>query len=115
MRAMLGTIDRGHVVRIAECLADGDGAGAASRRCAALDEQAPDYDQVLAELAALLERLALEQVVPDAGTEAGLDSSQLLRARRAPATPRTCSSTTRSRSSVGATSASRPSRGSASR
>jgi DNA polymerase III subunit gamma/tau len=74
VRAMLGTIDRGHVARIAECLADGDGAGLVAT-LKALDEQAPDYDQVLAELAGLLERLALEQVVPGAGTEAGLDAA----------------------------------------
>jgi len=76
VRAMLGTIDRGHVLRIAECLADGDGAGLVAT-LKALDEQAPDYDQVLAELAGVLERLALEQVVPGAATEAGLDRSQL--------------------------------------
>jgi len=74
VRAMLGTIDRGHVLRIAESLAAGDGAGLVAT-LRALDEQAPDYDQVLAELAGLLERLALEQVVPGAGTEAGLDAT----------------------------------------
>jgi DNA polymerase-3 subunit gamma/tau len=74
VRAMLGTIDRGHVVRIAECLAAGDGAGLVAT-LRALDEQAPDYDQVLAELAGLLERLALEQAVPGAGTEAGFDAA----------------------------------------
>jgi len=72
VRAMLGTIDRGHVLRIAGCLAAGDGAGLVAT-LRALDEQAPDYDQVLAELAGLLERLALEHAVPGAGTEAGLD------------------------------------------
>ncbi len=74
VRTMLGTIDRGHVLRLAECLADGDGAALVAT-LRALDEQAPDYDQVLVELAGLLERLALEQVVPGAGTEAGLEAS----------------------------------------
>jgi DNA polymerase III subunit gamma/tau len=74
VRAMLGTIDRGHVVRVAECLAAGDGAGLVAT-LQALDEQAPDYDQVLAELAGLLERLALEQVVPGAGAEGGRDAA----------------------------------------
>jgi len=85
VRAMLGTIDRGHVARIAECLAAGDAAGLVAT-LRALDEQAPDYDQVLAELAGLLERLALEQLVPGAGSEAGLDASLLtaLAARLAP-------------------------------
>jgi DNA polymerase-3 subunit gamma/tau len=85
VRAMLGTIDRGHVLRIAECLAAGDGAGLVAT-LKSLDEQAPDYDQVLAELAGLLERLALVQVVPGAGTAAGLDASLVstLAARLAP-------------------------------
>jgi DNA polymerase-3 subunit gamma/tau len=74
VRTMLGTIDRGHVVRLAECLTDGDGAALVTT-LKALDEQAPDYDQVLVELAGLLERIALEQVVPGSGTEAGLDAS----------------------------------------
>ncbi len=85
VRAMLGTIDRGHVLRLAECLAVGDGA-ALVETLRALDEQAPNYDQVLAELAGLLERLALEQVVPGAGSEAGLDGAVVaaLAARLAP-------------------------------
>src|SRR6202022_1515780 len=54
-RAMLGTISRDHVVRIAELLAAAD--TAALVRCAqSLEEFAPDYAQVLDELAALLVR-----------------------------------------------------------
>jgi len=85
VRAMLGTIDRGHVARLAECVAAGDGAALVAT-LKALDEQAPDYDQVLAELAALLERLALEQVVPGAGRDAGPDDALItaLAARIAP-------------------------------
>ncbi|MBS0394837.1 MAG: DNA polymerase III subunit gamma/tau, partial [Proteobacteria bacterium] len=66
VRAMLGTIDRGHVVRLAEALAAGD-AAALVATLRALDEHAPDYDQVLVELAGLLERVALKQLVPGAG------------------------------------------------
>jgi DNA polymerase III subunit gamma/tau len=76
VRAMLGTIDRGHVVRLAGFLADGDGAGLVAT-LKALDEHAPDYDQVLVELEGLLERVALEQVVPGAGTEVGLDPTEV--------------------------------------
>jgi DNA polymerase III subunit gamma/tau len=76
VRSMLGTIDRGHVVRLVECLADGDGPELVMT-LRALDEQAPDYDQVLAELAGLLERVALEQIVPDAGGESGFDATML--------------------------------------
>ena len=43
VRAMLGTIDRGHVARLIECLAAGD-AAALVAVLGALDEQAPDYD-----------------------------------------------------------------------
>ncbi len=63
VRSMLGTIDRSHVLRLVECLAAGDAVGVIAI-LTALDEQAPDYDQVLVELAAVFQRLALEQVVP---------------------------------------------------
>ena len=63
-RAMLGTISRDHVVRIAELLATAD--TAALLRCAqALEEFAPDYAQVLDELAALLVRIGFKQAVSD--------------------------------------------------
>ena len=78
VRAMLGTIDRGHVVRLLELLGDGDAAGLVAT-LATLDEQAPDYDQVLVELAALIERLAVVQLVPDSGADGGFDPQMLLR------------------------------------
>ena len=63
-RAMLGTISRDHVVRIAELLAAAD--TAALVRCAqSLEEFAPDYAQVLDELAALLVRIGLKQALSD--------------------------------------------------
>ena len=76
VRAMLGTIDRGHVVKLIERLADGDAPGLVEV-LRALDEQAPDYDQVLVELAGLLERLALTQLVPDSGADGGFDPEML--------------------------------------
>ncbi len=76
VRSMLGTIDRGHVVRILERLAAGDAAGLVEV-LRALDEQAPDYDQVLVELATLLERVALEQIVPSSGADGGFDLATL--------------------------------------
>ena len=76
VRAMLGTIDRSHVLRLVECLAAGDAAGLVEV-LAALAPQAPDYDQVLVELAALLERLALEQLVPASAGESGFDGAML--------------------------------------
>ncbi|MBK7250493.1 MAG: DNA polymerase III subunit gamma/tau [Gammaproteobacteria bacterium] len=63
-RAMLGTIDREHVVRIAELLAAQDAAGL-MQYAGSLEQWAPDHAQVLDELAALLQRVALSQVVRD--------------------------------------------------
>jgi DNA polymerase-3 subunit gamma/tau len=68
VRGMLGTIDRGHVARILGLLAAGDAPGVLDQ-VSALDEQAPDYDDVLVELSALLQRLALQQAVPGAGAD----------------------------------------------
>ena len=63
-RAMLGTVARDHVAQIAELL--GAGEPAELLRCArALEEFAPDYAQVLDELAALLVRVGLKQAVKD--------------------------------------------------
>src|ERR1700704_2125565 len=63
-RAMLGTISRDHVVRILDLLAAADSAGLL--RCAqSLEEFAPDYAQVLDELAALLVRIGFKQAVSD--------------------------------------------------
>ena len=63
-RAMLGTVTRDHVERMARSLARSDAAallGAARE----LEEYSPDYGQLLDQLAALLERVALQQCVPD--------------------------------------------------
>jgi DNA polymerase III subunit gamma/tau len=61
---MLGTISRDHVVRILDLLAAADSAGLL--RCAqSLEEFAPDYAQVLDELAALLVRVGFRQAVKD--------------------------------------------------
>jgi len=63
-RAMLGTIDRRQVISLAQALSAND-AREMLNQVAALDERAPDYREVLAELAALLQKLALVQAVPD--------------------------------------------------
>ena len=64
-RAMLGTIDRGHVARIVEALSRGDGPGLLAL-VQELDRDAPDYDRALVELAAFLQRIAIAQIVPEA-------------------------------------------------
>jgi DNA polymerase-3 subunit gamma/tau len=63
-RAMLGSIARDHVVRLAELLAAGE-SGALLRCAQSLEEFAPDYAQVLDELAALLVRVGFRQALPD--------------------------------------------------
>jgi DNA polymerase III subunit gamma/tau len=61
-RAMLGTVARDHVVRLAQALAAAD--PAAVMGCArSLEEFSPDYAQVLEELAGLLVRVGLRQAV----------------------------------------------------
>lgn len=64
-RSMLGTIDRAHVVELVRRLASGDAPGLLAF-ARSLEEWAPDYAQMLDALAALLARIALFQVVPDA-------------------------------------------------
>ncbi len=64
-RSMLGTIDRGHVGRLIEAVSRGDGA-ALLAEVRELDRDAPDYDRALVELAALLQRIAIVQIVPEA-------------------------------------------------
>jgi DNA polymerase III subunit gamma/tau len=63
-RSMLGTIDRDHVVHIARALASGD-AQKLIETARVLEEFSPDYGQVLDDLAALLTRVALRQLVDD--------------------------------------------------
>ena len=63
-RTMLGTLDRAQVFGIVEALIARD-ARKVLDRVNELDEHAPDYREVLAELAALLQKLALLQAVPE--------------------------------------------------
>jgi DNA polymerase-3 subunit gamma/tau len=67
-RSMLGTIDRGHVGRLIEAVSRGDGA-ALLAEVQELDRDAPDYDRALVELAALLQRIAIVQIVPEAAPQ----------------------------------------------
>jgi DNA polymerase III subunit gamma/tau len=67
-RSMLGTIDRGHVGRLVDALSRGDGA-ALLAEVRELDRDAPDYDRALVELATLLQRIAIVQIVPEAAPQ----------------------------------------------
>jgi DNA polymerase III subunit gamma/tau len=62
-RAMLGTVDRQQVLGLVGRLAERDARGLFDL-IAAIDEFAPDYGQLLDELAALLQKVALRQAVP---------------------------------------------------
>jgi DNA polymerase-3 subunit gamma/tau len=62
-RTMLGTVDRLQVLRLADRLADQDARGVFDI-VAGIDEYAPDYAQLLDELASLLQKVALRQAVP---------------------------------------------------
>ncbi|MEN9705692.1 MAG: hypothetical protein RLZZ393_1571 [Pseudomonadota bacterium] len=66
--AMLGTVNRSHVEELADLLAAHDAPGLV-RRARELEQWAPDYAQLLDELASLFAQVAVLQVVPDA--EAG--------------------------------------------
>jgi DNA polymerase-3 subunit gamma/tau len=68
VRTMLGTIDRKRVFELLGALADADAAGVLAI-VADLDQQAPDWDGVLDDLAAALQRLAILHAVPGAGAD----------------------------------------------
>ncbi len=76
-REMLGGIDRDQVLGLLQALATGD-ASVLLQRVEELDQMAPDYAAVLAELIVLLQRLALIQVVPEVEDEDASDP-QILR------------------------------------
>jgi DNA polymerase-3 subunit gamma/tau len=67
-RSMLGTIDRGRVGQLVDALARGDGA-ALLAEVRELDRDAPDYDRALVDLATLLQRIAIVQIVPEAAPQ----------------------------------------------
>ncbi len=76
--AMLGALDQGHVLALVEALAAGDPAEVLNR-VAILDESAPDYMTLLADLLSLLQRLAVTQAVPGAGDDGLFDPQELRR------------------------------------
>jgi DNA polymerase III subunit gamma/tau len=63
-RGMLGTIDRDHVAKLARSLTTAN-ASAVLETARTLEEFSPDYGQVLDDLAALLTRVAVLQLVPN--------------------------------------------------
>jgi len=72
VHAMLGTVERAKVRVLLDALAAGDG-GALVDEIEHIAGFSPDFGQVLDELAGLLHRLQLLQLVPDAAGEGGAD------------------------------------------
>ncbi len=68
VRSMLGSIEQTHVHALLEAVANKDGK-VLLETVAKLDEQAPDYELVLDDLASFLQRLALIQAVPEVAAE----------------------------------------------
>jgi DNA polymerase-3 subunit gamma/tau len=75
---MLGTIDRQHVSRLLELLANADAAGLIST-IAEVDQLFPDYAQLLDDLARTLQRIAVYQVVGATDNEDDLDEEEIAR------------------------------------
>ena len=73
---MLGTIDRQHVARILGLLASGDAPGILAA-VHEIDEQFPDYARLLEDLATLLQRIAVYQVVGAANVDDETDEDEL--------------------------------------
>lgn len=78
VRAMLGTIERAQVARLADAIVAGDG-GALMGEVAKLAEFSPDFGMVLDDLAALLHRVQLKQLVPDYASDDGAESADVAR------------------------------------
>ena len=74
--AMLGTIDRQHVSRLVTMLGDGDAQGLMSV-VADIDEHFPDYGNLIGDLAAALQQVALYQVVGSSTGESVLPDAEL--------------------------------------
>ncbi len=77
VNAMLGTMDRGRLFKLAEVLAGAD-AATVMAEVAGMAEHAPDYDEVLQGLLTIWHRASLGQVVPDAIDNAEGDREAIL-------------------------------------
>ncbi|MEJ2141878.1 MAG: DNA polymerase III subunit gamma/tau [Gammaproteobacteria bacterium] len=76
VRSMLGTLDRGQVQKLLTALADGQASTVLSA-VNELAEQAPDFEEILAELISQLHYIALMQQVPDSYDESMGDKETL--------------------------------------
>jgi DNA polymerase-3 subunit gamma/tau len=83
IRAMLGTIDREHVLRLLEALANQDG-NALLAEVDRLDERSPDYGAVLDDLLAALQHIAVLQLVKGRIDDAEVEALVPLSSRLTP-------------------------------
>ncbi len=82
VRAMLGTVDTGHLLDVLEALGRGD-SGAVLAIAGAMEARSLSFEGALAELARILHRLALAQTAPDAIPEDAPDRERILALARA--------------------------------
>ena len=73
---MLGTIDRDHVSKLVNILASDDAIGVINA-IAEIDEQYPDYSRLLEDLARVLQRIAVFQVVGPVETDDDIADAQI--------------------------------------
>ncbi len=78
VRSMLGTIERARVGRLLEAICAGDG-NALFAEVTQLAEFGPDFGLVLDDLAALLHRIQLRQLVPDHVGDSAADAEDVAR------------------------------------
>ncbi|WP_329740672.1 DNA polymerase III subunit gamma/tau [Dyella sp. A6] len=83
VRAMLGSVERGQVLGVLEALADGDGARLLAE-CERIASFSPDFGGVLDDLAAVLHRIQLIQLVPGYRPDDGDAELAVLAERLAP-------------------------------
>lgn len=77
VNAMLGTMDRGRLFRLAEVMAKGD-AATILQETAEMAEHSPDFDEILQGLLHIWHRASLAQLVPDAIENAEGDREAIL-------------------------------------
>jgi len=73
---MLGTIDRDHVIRLLTLLAEQDAPGIIDA-LVSIDEQFPDYSRLLEDIARVLQRVAVFQVIGPTESEDEISDEQL--------------------------------------
>jgi len=86
VRTMLGSVARGQVLGVLDALADGDGERLLAE-CAQIASYSPDFGSVLDDLASVLHRVQLIQLIPGYRVEEGSDDDQALPALAARMSP----------------------------